>query len=113
MQLQTIVCYGYIYDSIFITKFLKSNMNYTASRSAPDPQWKILAMHLVGHRGTTDREKLTLLLNYGQKMSNMHNSLMCTISKHTRFSNVYCCKKPQNFNFRTFKTSEIWHSVDW
>jgi len=38
MQLQTIVCYGYIYDSIFITKFLKSNANYTASRSAPNPQ---------------------------------------------------------------------------
>jgi len=78
MQLQTIVCYGYMYDCIFITKFLKSNMNYTASRSAPNPQWKILDMQLVGHRATSDHEKLTLLLNYGQK-----------ISKHVQFPNVY------------------------
>jgi hypothetical protein len=70
--------YSYICDSIFITKFLKSNMNYTASRSAPNLQWKILGMQLVGHRATTDNEKLTLLLNYGQK-----------ISKHVQFSNVY------------------------
>jgi hypothetical protein len=78
MQLQTIACYGYIYDLIFIIKFLKSNMNYTASRSAPNPQWKILSMHLIGDRATTDHDKLTLLLNYGQK-----------ISKHVQFSNVY------------------------
>jgi hypothetical protein len=39
MQLQRIVYYSYICDSIYITKFLKSNMNYTASRSAPNPQW--------------------------------------------------------------------------
>jgi hypothetical protein len=35
MQLQTLSCYSYVYDIIFVTLFLKSN--YIASGSAPCP----------------------------------------------------------------------------
>jgi hypothetical protein len=28
MQVQTLLCYSYIYDMIFTTQFLKSNINY-------------------------------------------------------------------------------------
>jgi hypothetical protein len=47
MQLRTALCYNYSYKMIFITQFLKSNVNYTTSGSGPPPpQRKILGAHL-------------------------------------------------------------------
>jgi hypothetical protein len=37
MQLQTLLCYSYTYDMIFVTLFLTSNKLYIASGSAPFP----------------------------------------------------------------------------
>jgi len=40
MQLQTIVCYSYIYDSIFITKFFKIKHELYSLKVSPQPPVK-------------------------------------------------------------------------
>ena len=42
-----LTCYTYTYDTIFITRFLKSNMKYIQPQGQPPPQWKIVVVHLI------------------------------------------------------------------
>ena len=37
MQVQAALCYRYIYDSTFVTSFLKSNINYTQPQGQHPP----------------------------------------------------------------------------